>query len=85
MSTANPLLDYADLPPFAAIQAEQITPAVEAVLAAAREVISQLTADTTPATWQDFVLPLTDATEKNRQGLGTSGAFTRSGEHPSFT
>lgn len=73
MSTANPLLDYADLPPFAAIQAEQITPAVEAVLAAAREVISQLTADTTPATWQDFVLPLTDATEKIGKVWGPVG------------
>lgn len=73
MSTANPLLDYADLPPFAAIQAEQITPAVEAVLAAAREVISQLTADTTLATWQDFVLPLTDATEKIGKVWGPVG------------
>lgn len=73
MSTANPLLDYADLPPFAAIQAEQITPAVEAVLAAAREVVSQLTADTTPATWQDFVLPLTDATEKIGKVWGPVG------------
>jgi len=73
MSTANPLLDYADLPPFAAIQAEQIKPAVEAVLAAAREVVSQLTADTTPATWQDFVLPLTDATEKIGKVWGPVG------------
>lgn len=73
MSTANPLLDYSDLPPFAAIQPEHITPAVEAVLAAAREVVSQLTADTTPATWHDFVLPLTDATEKIGKVWGPVG------------
>ena len=60
----NPLLDFADLPRFAEVRPDHITPAVDQVLAAARATVEAITADDVPATWDAVLAPLADATEK---------------------
>ena len=44
----NPLLDFADLPRFAEVRPDHITPAVDQVLAAARATVEAITADDVP-------------------------------------
>ncbi|MGH8765468.1 MAG: M3 family metallopeptidase, partial [Burkholderiales bacterium] len=58
----NPLLDFSGLPRFAEIKPDHIGPAVEQLLAAAREAMRK--AEAAPATWDAFVSPLEDATER---------------------
>jgi oligopeptidase A len=60
----NPLLDFTDLPRFDAIRAEHVTPAVEQLLQQARDCVARLTAGEEPLGWDDFVEPLSDATER---------------------
>jgi oligopeptidase A len=60
----NPLLDFTALPRFAAIRAEDVAPAIEALIAEGNATIERLaTADRAP-TWEAFVEPLDDANEK---------------------
>ncbi|MFV0370745.1 MAG: M3 family metallopeptidase [Azonexus sp.] len=54
MSQANPLLDFTDLPRFDLIQPEHVQPAITQLLAEGRALMERLTADGTPATWDDF-------------------------------
>ena len=60
----NPLLDFADLPRFAEVRPDHITPAVDQVLAAARATVEAIPPDDVPATWDAVLAPLADATEK---------------------
>jgi len=60
----NPLLDFSGLPRFAAIRPDHVTPAVDALLADAREVVARVRDAQRPATWDAFVEPLADATER---------------------
>ncbi|MDP2640169.1 MAG: oligopeptidase A, partial [Betaproteobacteria bacterium] len=69
----NPLLDFADLPRFAAITAEHIAPAVDRLLAENRARIASLAAPETPATWAAFVAPLEDANERLARAWGVVG------------
>jgi len=62
--TVNPLLDFSGLPRFGEIQPEHVTPAVDALLEAARDTVAQLTAADAPTDWDHFVEPLNDATER---------------------
>ncbi|MGH8702350.1 MAG: oligopeptidase A, partial [Burkholderiales bacterium] len=57
----NPLLDFSGLPRFSGIKAEHVGPAMDQLLAAARAAMHA--AERAPATWEDFVRPLEDATE----------------------
>jgi oligopeptidase A len=61
---SNPLLDFSQLPRFAAIRAEHVRPAVEQLIAAGRRAIEQLAALDAQPTWESFVEPLDDANEK---------------------
>ncbi len=73
MTTANPLLDFSDLPRFDTVQPEHVKPAVESLLAAGRELITRLTDDATPATWQDFAGALSDGLEPFGRAWGIVG------------
>ena len=73
MTTANPLLDFSDLPRFDTVQPEHVKPAIESLLTAGRELIERLTADTTPATWQDFADALSDGLEPFGRAWGIVG------------
>jgi oligopeptidase A len=67
---ANPLLDFSDLPRFAAVGPEHIAPAVDRLLAENRALIARLTAADTPPTWSGFVQPLEDANERLSRAWG---------------
>ena len=61
---SNPLLDFSGLARFDAIRPAHITPAVEALLAAARSTVEHITDAATPADWTHVVEALDDATER---------------------
>ncbi len=54
----NPLLNALGLMDFGAVKPEDVKPALETLLAQARETVSQVTAPETPATWEAVNLPL---------------------------
>lgn len=60
----NPLLDFTGLPRFTDIRSEHVASAVDAQLSDNRALIQKLLSDTTQPTWQNFVTPLDDASEK---------------------
>ncbi len=68
--TKNPLLDFSGLPRFPEIQPEHVSPAVDELLQHNRDIVKHLLADTTPPTWENFVLPLDDANEKMSRAWG---------------
>ena len=64
----NPLLDFSGLPRFSTIRPEHVGPAVDQLLAAAREALRK--AEAAPPTWRDFVAPMEDATERLSRAWG---------------
>src|SRR6187399_171498 len=69
----NPLLDFSGLPRFDAFKPDYVTPAVDELLAAGRAVIERLVAADTAPAWENFVMPLYDATEKLNRAWGQVG------------
>jgi len=61
--TQNPLLDFSDLPPFSAIEAEHVLPALETVLSECRAQVELLCQIDSP-TWQNFAAKTEDIDEK---------------------
>ncbi|WDS37880.1 M3 family metallopeptidase [Pseudoxanthomonas sp.] len=59
----NPLLDFSGLPRFDAIRPEHVGPAIDTLLAEAEAAV-KLAETVSPVTWDGFVVPLDDATEK---------------------
>ncbi len=72
-NATNPLLDFTDLPRFDLIQPEHVKPAITQLLADGRSLIERLTADGTPATWQDFAGALSDGLEGLGRAWGVVG------------
>ncbi|MEB2352843.1 MAG: oligopeptidase A, partial [Burkholderiaceae bacterium] len=70
---ANPLLDFSGLPRFADFEPSQITPAVDVLLAEARATLAAVTDPATPTTWDAFIEPLEDATERLARAWGMVG------------
>ncbi|AXI82569.1 M3 family metallopeptidase [Xylella taiwanensis] len=66
---SNPLLDFSDIPRFDAILPEHIGPAIEQLLAEAEAVVTHAE-QVTPVTWDSFVVPLDDATERLYRAWG---------------
>ena len=69
----NPLLDFSGLPRFDAIAPEHVVPAIGQLLAENRAAVEKLAAPATPATWADFVQPLTDVGERLSRAWGIVG------------
>ncbi len=63
----NPLLDFSGLPHFDAIRPEHIAPAIDQLLAEAEAAV-KATEAVAPVTWDAFVVPLDDATERLARG-----------------
>ena len=63
-SQKNPLLEFHDLPPFDAILASDVSPAITALLARCRSVVQQVESDPDQASWDNIVIPLDDVTEQ---------------------
>jgi oligopeptidase A len=53
----NPLLDFAGLPRFDLIRAEDVAPAIDALIADARNAVASVANDTSEATWANVVRP----------------------------
>ncbi|HZX28035.1 MAG TPA: M3 family metallopeptidase [Telluria sp.] len=66
----NSLLDFSGLPRFDLFQPADVTPAIDSLIAGARQVVSQLEAPSGPVGWDHFVVPLEDATEKLGRAWG---------------
>jgi oligopeptidase A len=69
----NPLLYTSVLPRFDAIQPADVEPAIRQLLDENRALIATLTQDETPATWDSFVQPMTDAGERLSRAWGIVG------------
>jgi oligopeptidase A len=73
MSTAtssNPLLDFSGLPRFDLIRPEHVTPAIEQLIADARQVVQQLEVASESVSWDSFVVPLEETTERLGRAWG---------------
>ncbi|KAF1699392.1 oligopeptidase A [Pseudoxanthomonas jiangsuensis] len=68
----NPLLDFSGLPRFDAIRPDHVGPAIDALLEQAGAAVKA--AETVaPVTWENFVIPLEDATERLWRAWGQGG------------
>ncbi len=72
-SALNPLLDFSGLPRFEAILPEHVTPAISTLLDENRAIVKRLEAPMQKVTWENFVEPLDDATEKLGRAWGIVG------------
>lgn len=54
----NPLLSITDLIDFPAIKPEHVVPGMKALIEEAQAALTEVTKDTTPATWDDVIAPL---------------------------
>ncbi|HVL56827.1 MAG TPA: M3 family metallopeptidase, partial [Burkholderiaceae bacterium] len=66
----NPLLQFDGLPRFAAFRPDCVTPAIEQLLAEARAAVARAEDPATPPSWDEFVQPLEDATERLGRAWG---------------
>jgi oligopeptidase A len=66
----NPLLDFSGLPRFPDFRPEHVTPAVDMLLAQARAVVEEVSADSGQPGWDGFVTPLDDSMERLRRAWG---------------
>jgi oligopeptidase A len=73
MTTDNPLLQGAGLPPFDRIRPEHVQPAIHALLDENRALLARLIQPQTPATWEDFVAPLEAGMERLGWAWGIVG------------
>ncbi len=69
----NPLLDFSGLPRFDAVTPDHVAPAIRELLDENRALIDTLTRPETPASWDGFVQPLTDAGERLSRAWGIVG------------
>ncbi len=71
--TDNALLDFTDLPRFDLFTPDQVTPAISKLLEDARATVSALEAPDAPSSWDSFVLPLEQVTERLGRAWGVVG------------
>ena len=60
----NPLLAHHTLPPFSAITADHVTPAISELIAQGRAQLAQLLSGLTTPTWDTLVAPLEEQSDK---------------------
>ena len=60
----NPLLDFSGLPRFGDIRPEHVAPAIRSLLAEYGALINRLTADAAPPTWDRFIVPMFETSER---------------------
>ena len=66
----NPLLDFSGLPRFGDIRPAHVAPAIEQLLADARESLAKVLRRDVPVEWDAFVAPLEDANERLGRAWG---------------
>ncbi|SFC30957.1 M3 family metallopeptidase [Massilia yuzhufengensis] len=70
LDTSNPLLDFSGLTRFDAVKPEHVTPAIEQLIQEAAAVVTRLEAPSDNVTWDSFVIPLEEATERLGRAWG---------------
>jgi oligopeptidase A len=70
IDTSNPLLDFSGLTRFDLVKPEHVTPAIEQLIQDASEVVTRLEAPSDQVTWDSFVVPLEEATERLGRAWG---------------
>jgi len=78
----NPLLDFTDLPRFAEIRPEHISPALDVLLADAQAGVARAEDPATPATWTSAVEALEAATEPLGRAWGVVGHLSAVADTP---
>ena len=66
----NPLLDFSGLPRFSEFHPDQVTPAVDQLLADCRATVVRVLSKATGSDWDSFVTPLDDANERLSRAWG---------------
>jgi len=79
---SNPLLDFSDLPQFAAIRPEHVTPALDLLLADASAAVARASDAQTPATWDAIVESVERATEPLSRAWGIVGHLNAVADTP---
>ena len=69
----NPLLDFSGLARFSEIRPEHVKPAIDTLLDKTRAVVAELEKPADDVTWENFVEPLEDASEKLGRAWGIVG------------
>jgi oligopeptidase A len=70
IDTSNPLLDFSGLTRFDLVKPEHVTPAIEQLIKDAAEVVAKLEAPGDSVSWDSFVVPLEEATERLGRAWG---------------
>lgn len=68
--SSNPLLDFSGLPRFDEINTAHVTPAIETLLTENRSTMDSIRNDPNAPTWQTFVQPMVDASERLSRAWG---------------
>ncbi|OON60896.1 oligopeptidase A [Massilia sp. KIM] len=68
--TSNPLLDFSGLTRFDQVKPEHVTPAIDQLIKDAAAVVAQLEAPGDTVSWNSFVVPLEEATERLGRAWG---------------
>ncbi|MGI4813895.1 MAG: M3 family metallopeptidase [Janthinobacterium lividum] len=84
MKSENPLLDFSDLPRFADIDAQHVSPALDVLLANAETAVQHASAPATPASWAGVVEPLERATEPLGRAWGVVGHLSAVADTPAL-
>ena len=79
---SNPLLDFSDLPQFAAIRPEHVTPALDLLLADASAAVARASDAQTPVTWDAIVESVERATEPLSRAWGIVGHLNAVADTP---
>ncbi|MCX9157888.1 M3 family metallopeptidase [Niveibacterium sp. 24ML] len=66
----NPLLDFSGAPRFDLVTPEHVQPGITELLSEARALIETLTRPEAPASWEGFVAPLSDMTDRLSRAWG---------------
>ena len=69
----NPLLDFSALPRFSTIKPADVKPAVEQLITDAGITVENIATTAEPPTWENFVTPLDDVTERLSRAWGVVG------------
>src|SRR5690606_31721746 len=80
----NPLLDFSGLPRFSGFDPKHVSPALDVLIDAARKALEQVTQASVPLTWDDFVEPLDDATERLGRAWGIVGHLNSVADSPAL-
>jgi oligopeptidase A len=80
----NPLLDFSGLPRFSGFEPKHVSPALDVLIDGARKALEQVTQDSVPLTWDDFVEPLDDATERLGRAWGIVGHLNSVADSPAL-